>query len=275
MRIATTRAAVRAARQDFVTLGLVPTMGFLHEGHLSLVRRAKAECGAAAVSIFVNPTQFAPAEDFSRYPRDEARDLALLRAAGTDLVFLPDVTEIYPDGFAMRIEPGPVGSVLEGQSRPGHFAGVATVVAKLFNLVQPDRAYFGQKDGQQCAVIRQLARDLDFSLQIVVGETVREPDGLALSSRNVYLTAAERAAAPVLFRALGAARTLFRAGECRAAALRACMATRIAAEPLAALHYVSIADADTLTELEVVEPGAMAAVAARFGATRLIDNVIL
>ncbi len=275
MQLLETIAQVRAARGAFPTLGLVPTMGFLHEGHLSLMRRAKAECGAAAVSIFVNPTQFGPHEDLARYPRDLARDLALLEGVGADLVFTPSAEEVYPQGFASRIEVEGVTAPLEGAARPGHFSGVATVVAKLFNIVQPTRAYFGQKDAQQAVVIRRMAIDLDMAVQVVVGETVREADGLALSSRNVYLDTAERAAAPTLFRALSRAQALFADGERDAETLRDSVRQVIAAEHLFAVDYVSIADANTLRELEKVEVSALVSLAARIGRTRLIDNVML
>lgn len=267
--------AFRHARWGFGRLGLVPTMGFLHDGHLSLIARAKAECGAVAVSIFVNPMQFGAQEDLARYPRDMARDLALLEQAGADLVFTPPPEIIYPRGFATRIAVGAIAEVLEGAARPGHFAGVATVVSKLLNIVQPDRAYFGQKDGQQCAVIRQLARDLDSPVEIVVAETVRASDGLALSSRNVYLNAAERRAAPVLYRALTAAQTLFEQGERSADVLRATMHKVIAAEPLAKLDYASVADYHSLRECEWIEGSVMASIALHLGQTRLIDNLIL
>ncbi|HEV7383438.1 MAG TPA: pantoate--beta-alanine ligase, partial [Phenylobacterium sp.] len=220
MQIIHTIAEMRAARGGMGDVGLVPTMGYLHEGHLSLVRRARAENAAVAASIFVNPTQFGPQEDLARYPRDLPRDLDLLAAAGVELVFVPEVGEIYPPGFATRIEVGEVTEVLEGAVRPAHFAGVATVVAKLFNIVQPTRAYFGQKDVQQSVVIKKLVRDLDLPVEVVVAPTIREPDGLALSSRNSYLTPEQRAAAPVIFRALSAARALFDDGERNADALR-------------------------------------------------------
>ena len=275
MRVLRTIAEVRAARAGLPGLGLVPTMGFLHAGHMSLAARARAECGASAVSIFVNPTQFAAGEDLSRYPRDMPRDLAMLDAAGVDLVFTPEPAEIYPPGHASRIEVGPVASPLEGARRPGHFAGVATVVAKLFNIVQPTRAYFGQKDAQQVAVIRRMARDLDMPLDVVVGDTVREPDGLAMSSRNVYLSPAERAAAPVLYRALDAARRSFDGGERDAETLRRAMAGTIASEPGIALDYVSVADGETLEEVGRAGPGCLLSLAARLGRTRLIDNVVL
>ena len=275
MNIVYTVEAVRAARRDYACLGLVPTMGFLHAGHMSLVAKAKAECGAVAVSIFVNPTQFAPSEDLDRYPRDVPRDLALLEEAGVDLVFLPEAREIYPDGFQTSIDVGNLARVLEGAARPHHFAGVATVVSKLFNIFQPDRAYFGQKDGQQCAVIRHIVRDLNIPVDIRIGPTIREADGLAMSSRNVYLTPAQREAAPALYRALLQAKHLFEGGERSAALLREGMQTVISAEPDIEIDYVSIAAADTLAELNIVDGPAIAFIAARLGKTRLIDNLHL
>jgi pantoate--beta-alanine ligase len=275
MEIAATIAECRQARGRFGALGFVPTMGFLHEGHLSLVRRARDECGAVAVSIFVNPTQFGPSEDFSRYPRDMDRDLALLREAGCDFVFTPGVAEMYPPGSVTMIEVSAVTEPLEGAIRPGHFRGVATVVAKLFNIVQPSRAYFGQKDAQQCVVIRRMARDLDMPLDVVICPTVREPDGLAMSSRNVYLAPDERRAAISLSRALNAAAALHAAGERDAAVLRAAMQAVLAAEPLAEVEYVSVADPETLAELEGVAAGALLSLAVRIGRTRLIDNIPL
>jgi pantoate--beta-alanine ligase len=275
MKIIQTVAEMRTARAGVADLGLVPTMGYLHAGHLSLVARAKAEGAAVAVSIFVNPTQFAPSEDLDRYPRDLPRDLGLLEAAGVDFVFTPEAAEIYPPGFDTRIEIGGVTEVLEGAARPGHFAGVATVVAKLFNIVQPTRAYFGQKDAQQSIVIRKLVRDLDMPVEVIVAPTVRETDGVALSSRNSYLGPAERAAAPVIFRALNAARALFDAGERNADVLRQAMRQTIEAEPLMRVDYVSITDPVTLRELAAVEQQALASMAARLGGTRLIDNLVL
>lgn len=275
MQVVATIAEARAARAAFPRLGLVPTMGYLHPGHISLVEQAKAECGAVAVSIFVNPTQFGPNEDLARYPRDLPRDLAMLEAGGADLVFTPEPSEIYPPGFASRIEVGSVAEPLEGASRPGHFAGVATVVAKLFNIVQPTRAYFGQKDAQQTVVIRRMARDLDMPVEIVTVPTVREPDGLALSSRNVYLTADQRAAAPVLFQALSLVKAHFEAGERDANALRTTMREVIATEPGVEIDYVSVADPDTLQELDRIAVGALVSLAARLGKTRLIDNLLL
>jgi pantoate--beta-alanine ligase len=275
MKVATTIAQVRAMRPGFAQLGLAPTMGFLHAGHLSLVERAKTDCGAVAVSIFVNPTQFGPAEDLAHYPRNLERDLELLASVGADLVFTPEPSEIYPSGFATRIDVGAVAQRLEGASRPGHFAGVATVVTKLFNIFQPTRAYFGQKDAQQTVVIRRMARDLDLPVEVVVSPTIREPSGLALSSRNSYLTPEERAAAPALHRALQAARRLFGAGERDADALRSAIKAVIAQEPAFAIDYVSVADPETLDELQIVTGTSLASLAARIGTTRLIDNLRL
>ena len=275
MQVISTIAEFRLARARFPRLGFVPTMGFLHEGHLSLVRSAKAACGAVALSIFVNPTQFAPHEDLERYPRDEARDLALLAAEGVDLVLLPKVEEIYPPGFCATIDLGPVTRVLEGAARPVHFAGVATVVSKLFNIVQPDMAFFGQKDAQQCVVIRRLVRDFNSPVQIVIGPTMREADGLALSSRNAYLKPDQRAAAPVLNAALTAAKARFEAGERDAETLRRLVRDLISAEPLAEIDYVSLADPESLEELQKIEGAGLLSLVVRFGATRLLDNVVL
>ncbi|MER3545321.1 MAG: pantoate--beta-alanine ligase [Chloroflexota bacterium] len=264
---------IRKARPS--TWGLVPTMGYLHEGHLSLVRRARAENDHVAVSIFVNPTQFGPHEDLDRYPRDLNRDLSLLEPLGVDLVLAPPVEEMYPPGFQTKVVVEDVARPLEGAARPGHFVGVATIVCKLFNIFQPDRAYFGQKDAQQVVVIRRMARDLDFDLEIVVCPTVREPDGLAMSSRNVYLSPEERRAATVLFRALSAAQAAWQAGERDGERLRQHMRAVLTSEPLARPDYVSIADPDTLVELDQVGERALASLAVRIGATRLIDNLIL
>ena len=276
MRVVSTVAEVREARRDYPSLGFVPTMGFLHEGHISLVKAAKARMGAVACSIFVNPTQFAPSEDLARYPRDLERDLSLLSQAGCDLVFAPDASEAYPAGFSTRVEVEGVTAPLEGAVRPGHFSGVATVVLKLFNMVQPDAAWFGQKDAQQCAVIRRMAADLDLPVEIVVAPTVREPDGVAMSSRNVYLGPEDRAAAVALIRALTAAEAAFDAGERDANGLRALMTSVLEGEPRGVADYVSIADPDTLVELQTVDDrGAVASLAVRFGKTRLIDNLLL
>jgi pantoate--beta-alanine ligase len=276
MEVITTIAAFRQARQRFAELGVVPTMGYLHEGHLSLVRQAHAECGAAAVTIFVNPTQFGPKEDFTRYPRDLARDLRMLEAAGVELVFVPEVAEMYPEGYTTYIELPAADTVLEGAARPGHFRGVATVVCKLLNITQPTRAYFGQKDAQQTVVIRQMVSDLNMPFEIVIAPTVREADGLAMSSRNSYLTAEQRAAAPVLYRALSAAQQLHAAGERQAETLRQAMRAVLAGEPLAQPAYVSAADPLSLRELDQIGPrGALLSLAVRMGSVRLIDNLLL
>jgi pantoate--beta-alanine ligase len=277
MEVVSTVAQLRSKRSSIQgSLGFVPTMGFLHEGHISLVDRARAENDRVAASIFVNPLQFGPKEDLASYPRDLPRDLAMLQGAGVDLVFTPYDDEVYQKGFSTTIEVGDVTERLEGVMRPGHFRGVATVVAKLLNMVQPDRAYFGQKDAQQCVVIQKMVRDLNMPLDIVVCPTVREPDGLAMSSRNTYLNEAERAAAPVLFAALRAAQQLYEAGERDGEALRRVVNDVIATEPLfSSVEYVSIADAQTLHEMERIDAPAIVSLAARLGRTRLIDNVLL
>lgn len=276
MEVCTTIPHFREKRKPLIgSLGLVPTMGFLHAGHLSLVRRARADNDHVAVSIFVNPTQFGPHEDFARYPRDVARDLDLLQREGVDLVFAPDISEMYPPGYHTYVIVEEITERLEGLARPGHFRGVATVVAKLFNIVQPTRAYFGQKDAQQAVVIQQMVRDLNFDLEIVVCPTVREPDGLAMSSRNVYLNPDERRAATVLYRALQRANHLYASGERDASAIRHAMLDLIEAEPLARPDYVSLANPRTLVELERVEGRALASLAVRIGTTRLIDNMLL
>jgi pantoate--beta-alanine ligase len=266
------REALAAASRP---VGLVPTMGWLHDGHRALMQRARGASATVVVSIFVNPRQFNVASDFTRYPRNEARDLAMCEEEGVDLVFAPEVEEIYPPGFATTVSVGAVALPLEGTARPGHFDGVATVVAILFDLVGAERAYFGQKDAQQVMVIRQMARDLAIGTEVVACPTIREPDGLALSSRNVHLSPEERAAAPVLRRALLAARDAWRSGERSADALRARMREVLDEEPLANAEYVSVADGLTLDELDRVTGPALASLAVRFGTTRLIDNEIL
>jgi pantoate--beta-alanine ligase len=276
MRVVHTIAEARAVRRALPgTWGFVPTMGYLHEGHLSLVRRARAENDRVAVSIFVNPTQFGPHEDYARYPRDLERDLRLLEPLGVDLVFVPSVEEMYPPGFQTWVIVEEVSRPLEGASRPGHFRGVAMVVAKLFNILQPDRAYFGQKDAQQTVVIRRMVQDLNIPVEIVICPTVREPDGLAMSSRNTYLNPEERRAATVLFRALQAAKARYEAGERDAERLREAMREVIRAEPLARIDYVSVAHPETLQELERVEGPALLSLAVYIGTTRLIDNLML
>lgn len=251
-------------------------MGYLHEGHLELVRQARAENRYVAVSIFVNPTQFAPGEDFERYPRDEVRDLELLREAGVDAVYLPSASEMYPAGYQTYVEVEGVTQPLEGASRPGHFRGVTTVVLKLLNAATPEHAYFGRKDAQQLRVIQRMIRDLDVATEIVPCDIVREADGLAMSSRNVYLTAEQRAAAPVLRRALLHARDLYEDGVRDAEALRSAVRTLIETEPLAVIEYVSLADDASLEEIaDLVAGPALLSLVARFGATRLLDNVEL
>jgi pantoate--beta-alanine ligase len=246
-------------------------MGALHEGHASLIRRATEASASTVASIFVNPTQFGASEDLSRYPRDEAGDLALLDSLGLDLVFLPGVEDIYPADETMRVDVGPLGEVLEGAARPGHFNGVATVVTILFNLVAPDRAFFGQKDGQQSVVVRRLVSDLGLPVEVVICPTVREADGLAMSSRNRYLSAQERSQAPTLHMALQAAADALAAGDKSADSLREFMRHELAEASLGAVDYVSVADAQTLHELEVVDRPALASLAVRFPSARLID----
>jgi len=276
MLVEPTIAGVRRWREAQPgSVGLVPTMGFLHAGHLSLVARARAENARLCASIFVNPTQFGPREDLSTYPRDMEGDLAQLERAGVDLVFTPDAVTMYPPDFDTWVEPGAIATLLEGAARPGHFRGVATVVLKLFTITRPDRAYFGQKDAQQLRVIQRMVADLDVPVAIVPLPIVREPDGLAMSSRNAYLSPAERQAALVLSRALALAQSRWQAGETDAAALRQAVCELIAAEPLAQTDYVSVADGEGLTELERAAPGALLSLAVRFGKTRLIDNVVL
>ena len=256
-------------------VGLVPTMGYLHEGHLSLVRRAREECDHVIVSIFVNPAQFGPKEDLSKYPRDLDRDLSLLEPLGVDLVWMPTAESMYPPGYQTWVEVEGITQPLEGSMRPGHFRGVTTVVAKLFNAVQPQRAYFGQKDAQQAAVIRQMTMDLNFPIEIVVCPIVREPDGLAMSSRNVYLDHEQRKAATVLSRSLRAAKEAYEKGERDSEKIKGKMKEVLAGEPLADVQYVSCADYDTLEELETITGKALLSMAVFMGKTRLIDNLIL
>jgi pantoate--beta-alanine ligase len=263
------RAALAAAPRP---VGLVPTMGWLHDGHTSLIRQARAECATVVVSIFVNPRQFGETTDFTAYPRNEARDLAVCEAAGVDIVFAPGVDEVYPPGFDTTVIVGAIAAPLEGAARPGHFEGVATVVAILFALVGAERAYFGAKDAQQVRVIRRMATDLALPTDVVALPTVREADGLAMSSRNARLTPAARAAAPAVRRALLQARARYEAGERSAEALRAVMRDVLTSEPLAAIDYVSVADDATLTELDVVDRPALLSLAVRFEDVRLIDN---
>ena len=269
------RAAILERRVAGDSVGLVPTMGALHDGHLSLVRRAREQNGCVTASIFVNPAQFGPGEDYERYPRNEKRDLALLEREGVDIVFSPPREEMYAWDDSTRVIVSGLTERLEGASRPLHFDGVTTVVAKLLLLAGPARAYFGQKDAQQMIVVRRMVRDLFFNVELVVCPTVREPDGLALSSRNAYLSIEERHAATCLFAALSAAREAYEAGSRSAEALRARMTDVISRERLARIDYVSVADTETLEELRHISRPALALVAVRIGRTRLIDNVPL
>jgi pantoate--beta-alanine ligase len=276
MKVIETIADMKRLRQQLAEpVGFVPTMGYLHEGHLSLVRHARAENQSVVVSIFVNPTQFGPQEDFEQYPRNTQRDLTLLEKEGADIVFMPTVAEMYPTQFNGWVEVGKVAERLEGATRAGHFRGVTTVVAKLFNIVQPTRTYFGQKDAQQAIVIKKMVADLDMNLEVITLPTVREPDGLAMSSRNTYLNPEERQAALVLYQALTLAQQLWSQGERDAEKIRQEMLTLIQKQPLATVDYVSIANAETLDELDRVKPPALVSLAVRIGKTRLIDNVVL
>ncbi len=276
MYLAKTIAEVRSQHKAMPgTWGLVPTMGALHDGHLTLVRRARAENDHVAVSVFVNPTQFAAGGDFDKYPRTLETDLRLLETLGVDMVFAPNAAEMYPPYFQTQVTVEKVTQPLEGAMRPGHFQGVATVVTKLFTICQPDRAYFGQKDAQQVAVIRQLVRDLNLTVEIVAVETVREADGLAMSSRNAYLSPQERMEASVLYRALCAARQLWVQGETNGDILRAEMKKVVSQSPLAQPEYISTADPKTLQELDTIGNQVLFSMAVRFGTTRLIDNFSL
>ena len=256
-------------------VGFVPTMGYLHEGHLSLVRKARMDCESVVVSIFVNPTQFAPNEDLSSYPRDIVRDLELLDSRNVDLVWIPTIGEMYPPGFQSWVSVEEVTLPLEGKFRPEHFRGVTTIVAKLFNCVQPDKAYFGQKDFQQAVVIRRMVNDLSFPIEVVVCPIVREADGLALSSRNIYLNSEQRQAASVLNGSLLKARRVFESGKRDADMLRAVVTDSILEEPLAQLQYVSCADLETLVELNGIVERCLLSIAVNFGKTRLIDNLLI
>ena len=276
MQVLTTIPEVRAARGAVSgSAGLVPTMGALHEGHLTLVRRAREDNGCVFVSIFVNPTQFGPNEDFAAYPRDTERDLNLLRAENVDYVFMPPLAALYPDGFDTSVDVGLISGPLEGLHRSGHFLGVSTVVLKLLNIVQPSRAYFGRKDAQQLAVIQRLVRDLDLPVEIVPVDTVRESDGLAMSSRNVYLSPSERQAALVLWNALSLARELWTRGARDAEAFRRRMRELIEEEEAARIDYVSVADPQTLREVQRIQGPVLVSLAVRIGKTRLIDNITL
>jgi len=273
----TTVAEMEAARAAMTsTVGVVPTMGYLHEGHLSLVRAARAECDHVVTTIFVNPTQFGPNEDFERYPRDEVKDLELLEAEGVDLVFVPSVEEIYPSDFDNWVEvKGLISEVLECQRRPGHFRGVTTVVACLFRIIRPHRAYFGQKDAQQLRVIRRMVQERTIEVDIVAMPIVREPDGLAMSSRNVYLSPEERTAALVLSKSLRDATAQVASGETNTEVVGRRIREAAERQPLVKLDYVSVVDEATLEELDSIDRPALILVAAKVGSTRLIDNVVV
>jgi len=276
MKVVEKISDMRRLRQQIAEpVGLVPTMGYLHEGHLALVKKARAENSSVVASIFVNPTQFGPQEDFKHYPRDHELDLSILEKEKTDIVFMPSVAEMYPAQFNSWVEVGKVTERLEGAARPTHFRGVTTVVAKLFNIVEPTRAYFGQKDAQQLVVIKKMIADLNMNLEIITIPTVREPDGLAMSSRNIYLNSEQRQAATVLYQALSLAQQLWSQGEKDAERIRREMKALIKKQPLAAIDYVSIADTETLDELDTVKSPALASLAVRIGRTRLIDNIVL
>jgi pantoate--beta-alanine ligase len=276
MDVVETLEELRLARSDLTEpVGLVPTMGALHNGHLSLVRQARIDCNSVVVSIYINPAQFGPAEDLNTYPRDLQRDLDLLRAEGVDLVWTPSNVVMYPPGYQTWVQVEDVTQLLEGALRPGHFRGVATVVAKLFNAVQPHKAYFGQKDAQQAVVIRRMGRDLDFPVEVVVCPIVREPGGLAMSSRNVHLDPQEQRAALVLSKALFNAKKSFDSGVRDASHLREVVLETLAAEPLAKVQYVSCADPETLQEEEGRVDRALISLAVLIGKTRLIDNVMV
>ena len=276
MKVVETLEELRLARSDLAApIGLVPTMGFLHEGHLSLVRRACIECSSVVVSIYVNPTQFGPSEDLAAYPRNLKGDLDQLAAESVDLVWTPTDEIMYPTGFQTWVMVEEITKQLEGAVRPGHFRGVATVVSKLFNAVRPNKAYFGQKDAQQAVVIRRLVRDLNYPVDIVVCPIVREPDGLAMSSRNVYLNPQERQAAAVLSRGLFKVKAAFETGERDASRLRETVLDTLLTEPLVKVQYVSCAHPDTLQELDGKVDHALISLAVMVGKTRLIDNILV
>lgn len=273
--ITSLRASLRAWREDGKSVGFVPTMGALHDGHLSLIRRAKSECDVVVTSVFVNPTQFGPGEDFAKYPRDQAHDSRLAQTAGVDAIFMPPVEVMYPEGAQTFVDVTQVSQRWEGEKRPGHFRGAATVCTKLFNIVNPDRAYFGMKDYQQLKVIQRMVHDLMLPLTIVPCPIVREKDGLALSSRNVYLSPEDRHVATVLHHALDATVQAYRGGEHSTAALQGLLQSSISAEPRATIDYAVVVDADTLEPVPTADQPTVALVAVRFGSTRLIDNALL
>jgi len=269
------QAYVKRARTDGKTVGLVPTMGAFHEGHLSLMRRARAENDIVVTSIFVNPTQFGPKEDYNAYPRDLENDSKMAEKIGVDVIFAPSVKDMYPQGYATFVNVERITEKMCGASRPGHFRGVATVVTKLFNIIPAHKAYFGQKDAQQCVVIKRMSEDLNFDIDIVILPTVRENDGLAMSSRNKYLSDEERRSALVLFKSLSMAKELIRSGELNSEKIRQKMLDIINAEPLARVDYISIVDAETLEDLNEIKDNTLIALAVFIGKTRLIDNIII
>ena len=276
MKVIETIAEMKKVRRQLKQeVGCVPTMGYLHEGHLELVRHAKAENPIAVATLFVNPTQFGPKEDLANYPRDIPRDLKMLETVKTDFVFIPTAAEMYPPRFSTWVDVEKVTERLEGAVRPGHFRGVATVVTKLFNIIEPTRAYFGQKDAQQVIVIKKMVADLNMNLKVVTCPTVREPDGLAMSSRNTYLKPNERKAAVVLYKSLKLAEQMWSQGERDAEKIRRKMAEFIKKQPLANIDYISIADNETLEELDVVKPPALVSLVVKIGKPRLLDNVAL
>jgi pantoate--beta-alanine ligase len=276
MKVIKTISEMQAYRKTLPEpVGFVPTMGYLHEGHISLVRKAKEENTSVVVSIFVNPTQFGPNEDFEKYPRDLEGDVGLLAEEGVDAVFTPEAGEIYPQDFNSRVEVLGITQKLEGNCRPGHFRGVTTVVNKLFNIVRPQRAYFGQKDAQQAIVIKKMVEDLNMNLDIITCPTIREEDGLAMSSRNIYLNPDERQAAIVLYRSLMLAKDMYQRGERDAETIRKEIVRLIKTEEMARIDYVSVADPVTLDELDMITKKALVSLAVKFGKTRLIDNVVL
>ncbi|MCX7843075.1 MAG: pantoate--beta-alanine ligase [Clostridia bacterium] len=273
--IADMKAAINEYKKSGCTIGFVPTMGYLHEGHMSLVKVSRNENDITIMSIFVNPAQFGPNEDFERYPRDMERDSQMAREAGVDIIFAPSVQEMYPEGYKTYVNVEDITQVLCGGSRPGHFRGVATVVCKLFNIVEPTRAYFGQKDAQQAIVLRKMAKDLNMNLEIVTCPIIRETDGLAMSSRNVYLSPAERKAALVLSRSLKEAKEMVERGERSAGKVEAFITERISEEELAVIDYVKVVDMENLAEIHTIRHRALIALAVWFGKTRLIDNIIV
>lgn len=268
------RKAVKKARRTGLSIGFVPTMGYLHEGHLSLMRQARRDNDVVVVSVFVNPTQFGPSEDLDAYPRDAARDKALMAGENVDLAYFPSVEQLYPEGYATYVNvEGPMSRVLCGKSRPAHFRGVTTIVTKLFHLVAPDRAYFGQKDAQQVAIIQQMVKDLDFDLEVVICPTVREADGLAMSSRNTYLSPQHRADAMALSQSLFEAQDMISKGERRAEAILQRIESNIRAVPDAVIDYIAIVDAQTLSDVSWLDGETLVALAVKLGGTRLIDNI--